>query len=264
MLNGTAKPGSIKLSRLKRKIWYVLISVSMEVPDAVDTGKWIGVDRGQTIPAVAALPDRGRLVFFKSGRIQHLRRENAKRRRKLQKLGKHRAVRKMEQKERRTVTHINHTISKQIVGLAKHHGCGIRMEDLSGIRKTSRQRKVAKSDAGKNRDYWPFFQLETFCDYKAVLDRVASEKVPAAYTSKTHFDCGRLGTRKGRNFYCAHCNKHEHADGNASRVIGGFVGLFCAVEPSKGASVVDASARPHGRPDTAPNSVSDANPHGLV
>ena len=42
ILNGTAKPGSLKLSRSKRGVWYALISASMEVPDAVDTGKWIG------------------------------------------------------------------------------------------------------------------------------------------------------------------------------------------------------------------------------
>ena len=264
ILTGKAKPGSIKLSRSKRGIWYALISVSMDVPDAEETDSWIGVDRGQNIPAVAALPDGGRLLFFKAPQIQHLRRENAKRRKKLQKLGKHRAVRKMEQRECRTVTHINHTISKRIVGLAKRADCGIRLEDLSGIRQNAKQRKTTKSDAGKNRDYWPFFQLETFCLYKARLSAVATEKVPAPYTSKTHFACGRLGVRKGYNFFCAHCDKHEHADGNAGRVIGGYVGLFCAVEPSKGMSVEDMSALPYGRPDTAPNSVSQTNPRGLA
>lgn len=262
VLDGTAKPGSIKLSRSKRGVWYALISVSMEVPDAVDTDKWIGVDRGQNIPAVAALPDNGRIVFFQAKQIQHMRRENAKRRKKLQSLGKHRAVKKMEQRERRTVTHINHTISKRIVGLAKRSGCGIRLEDLSGIRQNTKQRKTTKSDNGKNRDYWPFFQLETFVTYKSELSSVAVEKMPAPYTSKTHYACGRIGVRKRHDFYCPHCDKHEHADGNAARNIGGYVGMFCAVEPSKGPSVEDGSALPYGLPDTALNPVRETDPQG--
>lgn len=272
VLNGTAKPGSIKLSRSRRGVWYALISVSKEVPDAVDTGKWIGVDRGQNIPAVAALPDNGRIVFYQAKQIQHMRRENAKRRKKLQKLGKHRAVKKMEQRERRTVTHINHTISKRIVGLAKRSDCGIRLEDLSGIRQNAKQRKSIKSDAGKNRDYWPFFQLETFVFYKSELSSVAVEKIPAPYTSKTHHACGRIGVRNRHDFYCAYCDKHEHADGNAARNIGGYVGMFCAVEPSKGLSVEDSSALPYGLPDTAlqpnpglaENSVRETNSQGLA
>jgi hypothetical protein len=34
ILNGSAKPGNIKLFCSRRGIWYVLISVSLEVPDA--------------------------------------------------------------------------------------------------------------------------------------------------------------------------------------------------------------------------------------
>jgi IS605 OrfB family transposase len=261
-LNDEAKRGSIKLRRSRRGIWYALLSVSRDVPDAAEATRWIGVDRGQNIPAVVALPDNGRLFFFKAPRIKHIRRRNAKRRKILQSAGKHRAVRKMEQRERRAVTHINHVISKQIVGIAHRFGCGIRMEDLGGIRK-SRQRKTTKSDNGLNRDYWPFHQLEVMGGYKAALLSVPVEKIPAPYTSKTHFACGRLGARRGFDFYCAHCDKHEHADGNASRNIGGYVGLFCAVEPSKGVPVEGIPAPPHGLHDTAPNLVREVNPCGL-
>jgi len=48
--DGSAKAGSIKLLRSSRGIWYALISASMDVPDARDSGRWIGVDRGQNIP----------------------------------------------------------------------------------------------------------------------------------------------------------------------------------------------------------------------
>ena len=82
LLDGRAKAGSLKLVRSKKGIWYACLSVSMEVRNAEDTDRW-------------------------------------KRRRKLQKAGIHRAVKKMESKERRIVTHINHCISKDLVVLAK-------------------------------------------------------------------------------------------------------------------------------------------------
>ena len=187
----------------------------MEVPDPKLVSGWIGVDRGQNIPAVAALPDNGRLFFFKANQIKHVRRIFAERRKVLQSLGKHRAVKKLDKRESRIVAHINHKISKEIVGIAKRFGFGLRFEDLTGIRNAP-QRKTTKSDAGQNRDMWPFYQLEQFSKYKALDAVVTVENIPAPYTSKTHYTCGHIGVRKGNAFYCPTCDKHEHADGNAA------------------------------------------------
>jgi putative transposase len=68
----------------------------------------------------------------------------------------------MRRRERRIVTHINHCLSKDVVALAQRCNAGIRLEDLSGIRQRTPQRQTTKADAGQNRDYWPFFQLEQF------------------------------------------------------------------------------------------------------
>jgi hypothetical protein len=54
VLDGTAKAGSIKLWCSRKGIWYACLSVSMEVPDAEPTGRWIGIDRGQNVPMTAA------------------------------------------------------------------------------------------------------------------------------------------------------------------------------------------------------------------
>jgi hypothetical protein len=54
--DGSAQLGSLKLCQSKKGIWYALISVSMDVPDAGEVKGWIGVDRGQNNIAVAALP----------------------------------------------------------------------------------------------------------------------------------------------------------------------------------------------------------------
>lgn len=229
LLDGKAKAGSIKLSRSRRGIWYALISVSMEVPDAKNTGRWIGVDRGQNVPMVAATPD-GPVVFWKAARIRHIRRVFAQRRKKLQRLGKHKAVKKLESREHRIVTHINHCLSKELVSLAVRQGAGIQLEDLSSIRQTTKQRRVTKSDAGQNRDYWPFFQLETFIRYKATAAGVAINKVRPHYTSKTCHVCGALNERKKHAYVCARCGHQAHADANAAMNIRDWYGLCCPLE----------------------------------
>src|SRR5262249_561908 len=167
------------------------------------------------VPLAAATPN-GPVIFWQAKRIRYIRRVYAGRRTKLQAAGKHRAVKKLERRERRMVTHINHCLSKDVVALA--HGCnaGIRLEDLSGIRQRSRQRQTTKADAGQNRDYWPFFQLEQFITYKAQLAGVAVEHVPAVYTSKSCHRCGALGTRTRHHFVCPRCAYHAHADANAA------------------------------------------------
>lgn len=229
LLDGRAKAGSLKLVRSKKGIWYASLSVSMEVPDAKNTGRWIGIDRGQNIPVVAATPD-GPIVFWKAARIQHVRRMYAERRRKLQKLGKHRAVRKLESKERRIVTHINHCISKQLVALAVRQNAGLILEDLSGIRARSRQRKACKSDAGQNRDYWPFHQLETFVRYKALAAGIKVDVVRPHYTSKTCHRCGALNERRKHAYVCTRCGYQAHADANAAMNIRDWHGLCCPLE----------------------------------
>lgn len=255
ILSGQAKQGSIKLCRSRRGIWYALLSVSMGVPDASNECEWIGVDRGQKIPAVAALPN-GRGLFFKANRIAHIRKQSQLKRKKLQKAGKHRLVKKLESRERRQVTHINHCISKAIVSVAARNGLGIRLEDLTGIRK-AKQRKKTKSDASKNRDTWSFYQIETFIGYKAGEAIVPVESIPAHYTSKTHHVCGHIGARNGFDFYCGHCDKHEHADLNAGRNIGTWIGKFCAVDLNKVATVMVASDLPYAVYDSPPSLVND-------
>jgi IS605 OrfB family transposase len=248
ILAGRASPGSITLWCSRKGIWYACLSVSMDVPDAEPTGRWLGLDRGQNVALSAATPD-GPVIFWKANRIRQIRRIYARRRTKLQVAGKHRAVKKLERRERRMVTHINHCLSKDVVALAQRCHAGIRLEDLSDIRQRSRQRQSIKTDAGHNRDYWPCFQLEQFIIYKAHMARVAVEKVPAAYTSKSCHRCGALGTRKRHLFVCPRCHYHAHADANAAQNVRDWHGLCCPLvleAPADGA---------HGMP---PSTVREA------
>ena len=229
LLARTVQKGSIKLWRSKKGKWYVLLSVSMEVPDAYEPQGWIGIDRGQNVLAVGSTPS-GMPKFWRFAQIRQIRKHFACKRRRLQKAKKTRAVKRLEQKERRIVQQLNHTISKQIVQFAVDFGCGIRLEDLSNIRQTTKQRKQQSADASLNRDYWPFFQLETFVQYKALIAGVPVEKVPAAYTTKSCSRCGAINERDKHSYICSRCGYRGHSDHNASRNIGNWVGLSCPIE----------------------------------
>ncbi|WP_414586038.1 RNA-guided endonuclease TnpB family protein [Scytonema sp. PCC 10023] len=249
------KLGSLKLCKSKKGIWYALISVSMEVPDAISVEHWIGVDRGQNNIAVAALP-KSFGKFWKGGRVKGLRRQFQRTRRKLQSAKQlkevKRLVKRLEQRERRIMTHINHVISKQLVQFAQDFGMGLRFEDLSFCRQTMKQKKKTKSDAGHNRDAWAFYQLELFTRYKAIRYGVPVQSVPAPYTSKSDHRNGVIGKRNGdwfKGFDGYHCN----ADWNASQNIGQWHGFSCPLDLQKTVVAMAAADVEGGVNDSPPN-----------
>ncbi len=246
-----AKKGSLKLWKSKKGIWYVLLSVSMEVPDAETVKNWIGVDRGQNQIAVASLPNRfGK--FWNGRQIKHLRRRYQKLRKQLQKANKRKVIKRLESKERRIITYINHCISQQLVQFAKDYGMGLRFEDLSKIRQTSKQSKKVRSDAGNSRHTWSYFQLETLTRYKAIKNGVPFELIPAPYTSKSDHRNGVIGKRNGhffRGFDGYQCN----SDWNASQNIGQWLGFSCPLDLEKTVSVMDADGLKDGVNGSPPN-----------
>lgn len=250
MLAGTHKQGSIKLVVSKKGVWYACISVSWEVPEPAETTRFIGVDRGQNHLAVAVTPE-GRSLFLSFKQVRQVRRHYAAKRRSLQKADKHKTLKRLEQKEQRTIRHINHIISKKLVAFAKQYGCGIRMEDLTGIRANSQQPKTTKTEADHNRDFWPYYDLETKTAYKALSAGVAFEKIPAAYTSKSCCRCGAIGVRQRHSFRCKRCGYQGHSDHNAGRNISRWLGLSCPV-------VLDVLQG--GVHDTPPSSVHPEQP----
>jgi IS605 OrfB family transposase len=239
LIAGGAKLGTLKICKSKKKVWYALISVSIEVPDAKAVERWIGVDRGQNNIAVAALP-KGFGKFWKGGRVKRLRRQFQQTRKALQQAKQLKEVKRLEQRERRIMTHINHAISKKLVQFAKDFEMGLRFEDLSGCRTTMKQRKKTKSDAAENRDSWAFYQLEVFTRYKAIRAGVPVQSVPAPYTSKSDHRNGVLGKRNGdwfKGFDGYRCN----ADWNASQNIGQWVGFLCPLRLQSAVYAMDTA-----------------------
>ncbi|MFQ3585979.1 MAG: zinc ribbon domain-containing protein, partial [Cyanobacteriota bacterium] len=109
-------------------------------------------------------------------------------------------------------------------------------EDLSGIRQ-SRQSQKARSDAGKSRHTWSYYDLEWKVAYKLEMAGRTLHKRPAAYTSKTDHRTGLIGKRSGHLFtgqdgYC--CD----ADWNAAMNIAQWDGFSCPLSLKEALPVI--------------------------
>ena len=253
LIDGTFKRGSLKLMQL-RGVWYAMLSVTQDVPDAESIEK-IGVDRGQNNLAVASTL-KGTCLFFSGKAVKHRRRQFQQRRTSLQSAGKYRALKKLEQKEARWMRAVNHTISRRLVRFANSQQADICIEDLSGIRKSAKQRKQNRSDAGTSRHTWAYYDLEIKLAYKMALAGRRVIKYPAAYTSKTDHRTGRLdGTRKRHSFIGAD-GYTINADLNASLNIAKWEGSACAIELKEVIPVMGMVAQSDGVLDTPLNSMN--------
>ena len=124
-------------------------------------------------------------------------------------------LKKRRRKEARFAADINHQISKRIVAEAERTGCGIAVEELTGIRERVRLRKPQRATLHS----WVFAQLGSFLAYKAKQGGVAFVEVDPAYTSQMCSACGSVDKRNRRSqaaFECGRCGFVGHADHNAA------------------------------------------------
>jgi putative transposase len=195
----TLTKGTLKLCQYRNK-WYALISVTEEVPEVIADNR-VGVDRGQNQIAVA-VPKKGFGLFFSGKQVKHRRRKFQQRRQQLQKAGKYRAIKRLEQKEQRWMRAVNHAVSRQIVDFADWQDADLILEDLSGCRQTMKQRKKSRSDNAQSRHVWAYYDLGQKLGYKmAKLGRQVHVR-PPHYSSKTSSVNGVIGKRKGHWFKC--------------------------------------------------------------
>jgi len=212
VLSGQAQKGSVKLI-FHRRQWYAYMSVTVDVPQQ-QTQNRIGCDRGQNQIAVVA-PAKGFGKFFSGQEIKHRRRRFLHRRESLQKAKKFRALKRWDKKERRWMEAVNHAVSRRIVRFAGFHEADVIIEDLEGCRKTMKQKKVNRQDAGESRQNWAYFSLEMKLNYKLALVGLEMIRRPAPYTSKSCSTCGTIGDRQRHDFNCPHGHYHN-SDLNAA------------------------------------------------
>jgi putative transposase len=201
-----AKLGLMRIVE-KRGKWYAQISLSIPVTEKKNE-KVMGVDLGLKVPAVA-VTSNGKTRFFGNGRQnKYIRRKYQQRRRKLGKLKKLSAIRKMNNKEQRIMKDINHKISRQIVNMAtKEDVSVVKLEKLTNIRQTARTSRKNE----KHLHTWSFYQLSRFIEYKAALAGISVVYVDPKYTSQHCPQCGTKNKARDRKYVCG-CGYVAHRD----------------------------------------------------
>lgn len=188
--------------------------ISATVPENLpfEPQGYIGVDRNTTGHiAVVANPATGKV--WKLGKsCQHIHQKYKNARKTLQRHGRYKEVKNIKHRESHIVRDQNHKIAKKIVNLAVQNACGIKMEQLDGIRTNRKQAKSFRYSLHS----WSFYQLQTFVEYKAKLNGVTVTYVDPAYTSQQCSRCGLIGNRNDKVFTCPHCGHVDHADSNAA------------------------------------------------
>ena len=198
----------------KRGKYYLFQTVDVPEENVEDVEEFIGVDMG--LIELATLSSG---KSFSSKKLNEYREKRQKVRSSLQSKGTKgckKVLKRLSGKERTTSTIINHTISKQIVQIAKSKGKGIAIEDLKGIRFSANKKgRKFRTRVGK----WNFNQLRSFITYKSLLNGIKLVIVPPAYTSKMCHRCFHMGNRQGKKFTCKNCNSVFDADENAAKNI---------------------------------------------
>ena len=185
----------------KKGKFYLFQTVDVPDEEIKDIEEFIGVDFGLTDIAVTSDG-----VVHSAKWLNNYREKRQKVRSSIQSKGtksSKRLLKRLSGKEKTTSNIINHTISKSIIKSAKKQGKGIAIEDLTGIRFTSKKRnKKFRTKLGK----WNFSQLRFFLEYKAKLNGVQLVVAPPAYTSQICSSCNHIGKRINKVFKCTNKN----------------------------------------------------------
>ena len=211
-------PRNFELMFRKQRDKFVLLLVMRYLPEEQMEGVpcYVGVDRGMKRLAVTST---GR--FFSGKRLRNTQRKRFRLVRELQSKGTRSARRKLRLvagRVRRFQKDVNHRISKEIVASVPSGGTII-LEDLSGIRLSTSQKARGRRILQRELNWWPFYELERFIEYKAQSKGIRVMRVDPAFSSQMCSRCGHVGStnRKGSWFHCASCGYQCNVDLNASR-----------------------------------------------
>lgn len=198
--------GALRITKKNKKY---IAQISVTIPSIENTNTNVmGVDIGLKVPAVA-YSSNGKVKFFGNGREnKYIRRKFKTKKRKLGKLKKLNAIKKLSNKEQRIMNDKDHKISRQIVNEAiKNNVSVIRLEELTNIRNSARTSRKNE----KNLHTWSFYRLAMYIEYKARLEGIIVEYVNPAYTSQICPRCGTHNKAKDRKYTCK-CGYEKHRD----------------------------------------------------
>ena len=198
--------------------WYLYIGATKQIEELSNTDirHVVGVDRGLRFLAVS-YDEKGKTAFFDGKAALRKREAFAKLRAKLQAKGTKsakRVLKRISGRENRWMSDVNHRISRTLVS---RYGPGTLfvLEDLEGV-STGRLLDKRTKDGRRELRSWPFFQLEQFLTYKALIDGSAVVKVDAHYTSQRCPKCGQIrkeNRKRDRHEYiCSGCEYRSNDD----------------------------------------------------
>jgi putative transposase len=221
-------PGAAELV-YRRENFYLHLSIAAPAAEVIQPTASLGVDLG--VSRIAVTSERS---FQSAKKVRHLKACSKLTRRSFQANGSksaRRVLKRVSGRERRFVSDVNHCVSKRIVAKAKAASQRIVLEDLNGIRQSSKAKCIHD---------WSFAELQWMIDYKALRAGIEVVYVDPRYTSQTCSRCLHLGLRPDQsNFHCPHCGYRINADLNAAKSIAlrhdlaAMGRLFCAYPPKK-------------------------------
>lgn len=228
IVDGTYKTSGSKIIKDWRiKKWFLLLCVDIpERDNSLLDDVSVGVDLGIAIPAVCALNKGPARAFIGSSnllkRFSMQKKQRTRQKNYIPTNSKHgrqkvdKAIFKMRDKERRFVHSFNHKITREIIKFAlKHRASKIITEDLEGYGKehTKQNQTILRN--------WSFYELQSMLEYKAKLENIVVEKIPAKYTSRACSKCGYIAKENRKTqaeFKCLNpaCGFEANADYNAA------------------------------------------------
>lgn len=233
--------------------WFLLVTADIPEAAPIPNTDFIGIDIG--IVEIAVTSDgesfSGNGVKRVSKKYSDLRSALQHKASKQSQSGKRpRNIRRFQKRISKRVSnykkHINHCISKKIVGLAIDTRKGIALENLQGIRQ--RCEKRFRRDQRAVFSGWSFYQLKEYITYKSKLNGVTVAFVDPKYTSQQCSECGHTEKANRKNqaeFECVSCHFSINADINAAinirgRALSNYAqesenvkDSFCAITGSK-------------------------------
>ena len=194
----------------KKNSWFIHITVEKEVEIRQEYKNVIAIDLGIRRIATIVSTANPRPKFY-GKELRRIRGHYFYLRRKLGRLKKFKAIKKIGNKEKRMVNDLLHKISREIVNKAKEENAMIVLGDLKGIRRQNKGRKF-----NRKLNSFPYYRLSKFIEYKAAWEGIMVIKINEANTSKLCSRCGSQGLRHNGRFVCPKCKVELNADYNGA------------------------------------------------
>jgi len=199
-----------KINQVEVNNKYVYVCLTTTVKEKRNYQRMVGVDLNikHNLATVGESKSRkheylGKNYIYEKIKFREIRR-------RYQKQGKTKTLKRFGNKEQRMMNDLNHKLSNRIVQFALERKGNIAMEDLTGIRKT-RSSKSFRYFLNS----WQFHKLRLFVGYKSQAAGIKAVFVDPKYTSQDCSRCGERNKPRGKKYKCQHCNLEIHRDKNA-------------------------------------------------